>query len=79
MDFSSGSYDATLLNISLKGALIEFNEDVILQKGDKFKMTFLLGDSDVSLQFESEVVHLRKHLAGVRFANIRFRYNDRVK
>jgi hypothetical protein len=59
--------EVRLLDISLKGALIEFISDVALQKGDIRELTFHLGDSEIILQFKTEAVHCRGNKAGLKF------------
>ena len=78
VDFASSSFDATILDISLNGALIEFGDDVCVRIGEKFKMMFRLGESNIILQFDAKVVHMIKGLAGARFVKTSFRHNDQA-
>lgn len=63
----SGSHDVVLKDISLKGALIEHGNDLPAREGDRWKLFFQLDQTDIILEFEAEVIHLRDNLAGVKF------------
>ncbi len=62
-----GNVEANIVDISLKGALLEFDEDEIMCLGDKCLITLNLKDSDIFLKFLAESVHSCKQLAGVKF------------
>jgi hypothetical protein len=68
--FDGSSARAHLLDISLKGALVEFENDVSFQLGDILDITLTLDNSDIVLQFESKVIHRNNNLAGVKFIRI---------
>ena len=68
LDGSTAS--AQLLNISLKGALVEFENDVAFQNGDILDITLPLDDSDISLQFEAKVMHRSNNVVGLKFVRI---------
>lgn len=55
-----------LLNLSLNGALIAFDEE-FLNKGDKCVVSFNLAGSDIVLTFNAEAVHCDKMHVGFRF------------
>ena len=61
------SVDANTLNISLNGALFELADHCVFKKGDNCRFTFILPDSDISLQFKTEVVHSTGKTVGVKF------------
>ncbi len=65
-----GNVEATILDISLKGALLEFTDDLIMREGDKCLISLNLKDSDVFLQFLAESIHNREHRAGVKFVRM---------
>jgi hypothetical protein len=67
VDFDDRSVDARLLNVSLKGATVKFEEDVVLRQGDDWRLSFHFGNPDFILQFGVEVVHSCGNLAGVKF------------
>lgn len=65
---SGGSiFEVDILNISLKGALVQFMEAVNCQCGDCWKLSFHLGNSDIKMEFKAVVVHASGNLAGVKF------------
>jgi hypothetical protein len=59
--------EARLLNVSLKGALIEFDGEIAFQMGERCRLSFNLGNADFYLEFMVEIVHCSDSLAGVRF------------
>jgi hypothetical protein len=67
MEFDDRSADARLLNISLKGATVKFEEDVALRQGEDWRLSFHLGNPDFILQFGVKVVHSCGNFAGVKF------------
>ncbi len=62
--------EVNILNISLNGAFFELRDDFVLQKGDRWPLTFELPGSDVKLKFETEVVHSRMNRVGVKFIHV---------
>ena len=62
--------EASILNISLKGAFFELPDYYLFQIGDKWQLKFILPNSDIKLQFKTEVVHSQKKLVGVKFIHI---------
>jgi hypothetical protein len=62
--------EAEILDISLKGALLQLNDDADMSTGDKFQITLQLMDSDIVLQFLAELAHRRKNLMGVKFVHM---------
>jgi hypothetical protein len=59
--------DANTLDISLNGALFELADHCAFKKGDNWQIKFMLPDSGISLQFETEVIHSTGKTAGVKF------------
>lgn len=55
-----------LENISINGALIRFDQDVVVSSGSEYILTIYPKD-DVHLRFRVEVVHANHSLAGVKF------------
>jgi hypothetical protein len=62
--------EANNLNISLKGAFFELADYRVFKKGDKWQLTFILPDSDIRLQFKTEVIHSTGKKVGVEFDRI---------
>ncbi len=61
------SFDVSLVDISLKGAMVSYGNEIKCSRGDRWKLSFLLGGSDIPMQFSTEVVHVHDNLAGVKF------------
>lgn len=59
--------EANNLNISLKGAFFELTDYCVFKKGDIWQLTFILPNSDIRLQFKSEVIHSTGKMVGVKF------------
>jgi c-di-GMP-binding flagellar brake protein YcgR len=61
------SFEVSLVDISLKGALVRFGNAVSCSLGDRLNLSFLLGGSDIPMQFSTEVVHVHDNMVGVKF------------
>ncbi len=70
VEFEKSSHEARILDISLKGALVELTDDILIPEGYRCNMELKLSNSDITLQFHAEVVHSRKNLLGVRYVHI---------
>jgi hypothetical protein len=67
VEYGSRSIKGRLLNISLNGALVEFSDHMPFLPGDRWRLSFHLGNADFIMQFGSEVVHTNNNMAGFRF------------
>lgn len=67
VEFGGSSFEVNLLNISLKGALVQFGQDIKCRQDDKWELSFHLGNSDIKMEFKAVVVHADGDLAGVKF------------
>jgi len=67
VDYEHGSAEVTLQDISLKGAMVEFNMATPLNKGDGICLSFPLGHSDKYLQLNAEIKHSDGKIAGMEF------------
>ncbi len=67
VQYGSNSIHALLMNISLRGALVLFPDDIVMHIGDNFHLTLNLKDSGEVLRFSAEVKHCRKTFVGFRF------------
>ncbi|HTG82921.1 MAG TPA: PilZ domain-containing protein [Geobacteraceae bacterium] len=70
VDFNGVCKEATLVDISLRGALIAFQEVLNPTLGSPCHLTVYLSESEVQLPFEGMVVHSNGHLAGIKFTLI---------
>ena len=60
-------HNATLVNISLRGALVAFDTTVTVEPGIACEVAVYLNRSFLKLPFDGEFVHARDNLAGIRF------------
>lgn len=67
LEYGGRSLKGRLLNISLKGALVEFREETRLTPGDRWRLTFHLGNADFIMRFGVVVVHASDGNAGFSF------------
>jgi len=63
-------YETRLVDISLKGALLEFSHDDVLDKGLPCHLIVHLDMSDVTLSFTGVVAHSHDNLTGIKFITI---------
>ncbi|MDD2319539.1 MAG: PilZ domain-containing protein [Geobacteraceae bacterium] len=70
VETAAGPCEVRLLDISLKGALLEHDANLPVAKGDRWKLLFRLDHSDIILEFGVEVVHCSENLAGVKFVEV---------
>jgi len=67
IEFQGSSFEVDILNISLKGALVQLGGEFNCRRGDNWKLSFHLGNSDIILEFMAVVVHTSGIQAGVKF------------
>jgi c-di-GMP-binding flagellar brake protein YcgR len=66
--FCSGKkYLAELLDISLLGALVHCKSLIPLAEGSRCELAIHLMDSEVTLQFEVDIIHCRGNRVGFKF------------
>ena len=61
------TYNGTLLDISLKGALIQFLEPIPAVKGERCNIAIHLPSSNVNMFFEATLVHVSQVNYGFKF------------
>lgn len=67
VDYDNCSTEVNLRDISLNGAMIEFDKAVHFRQRDGICLSFPLGHSDKYLRFNAEVVHINDNMAGLQF------------
>ncbi len=67
VQYGKNSIHALLMNISLRGALVLFPDDIIMHIGDNLQMTLNLKESGEVLRFSAEVKHCSNTFIGFRF------------
>jgi len=70
VEIDGNRYETRLVDISLKGALIEFSHDEILDRGLPCHLIVHLDMSDVTLSFTGVVAHSHDNLTGIKFITI---------
>ena len=60
-------FHGELLDISLQGALIQGRGTIPLKEGNLCKLSIHLLDSEITLQFDVDLVHRAKNKIGFRF------------
>jgi hypothetical protein len=67
VETANGPISVKLLDIALKGALVEHGSDLPANPGDRWKLLYQLDGSNIVLEFAAEVVHCRGDQTGVKF------------
>ena len=62
-------YHGELLDISLQGALVLTNEAISLKEGNRCELSIHLLDSEITLQFEADIVHRQENRHGCKFVS----------
>jgi len=70
INYDSRVYDAKMLDISLKGTLIESGTDIFLEKTKQCKIKLCLMNPDVTLNFDSELIYQDSKNLGFKFLRV---------
>jgi len=70
INVNSRVYDAKMLDISLKGALIELSDNMSLEKTKQCKIKLCLMKPDVTLNFDSELIYQENNNFGFKFLRV---------
>jgi PilZ domain len=70
VDINGVRYETRLVDISLKGALLEFPHEETVDKGLPCHLIIHLDMSDVTLSFTGVVAHSHDNLTGIKFITI---------
>ncbi len=60
-------YSGELLDLSLRGALLNFKEQIPAKMNDICALTINLHSSDIKLIFDAEIVHIHQNNLGFKF------------
>ncbi len=67
IEFNDKVYDCELLDLSLRGALINFKEQIPIKMNEVCTLIVHLHSSDIKLIFDAELVHIHKNNLGFKF------------
>lgn len=68
--YEGTTYQANLIDISLKGALFELTEDWNLAKVNNIDFTLLINEQSVELTFQGDIVHIENKRIGISIDHI---------
>ena len=61
IELNDNVYEGELLDLSLRGALLSFKDQVPMKMKDKCTLIICLHSSDIKLIFEAELTHIHKN------------------
>jgi|TARA_B100002003_G_C13823595_1_gene405275 hypothetical protein len=67
IEFNSNVYEGELLDLSLRGALLSFKDQIPMKMKDSCTLVISLHSSDIKLIFEAELTHIHKNNLGFKF------------
>ena len=67
IEFNDNIYEDDLLDLSLRGALLSFKDQIPIKMNDHYTLKICLHASDIKLIFEAELTHIHKNNLGFRF------------
>ena len=70
VECGTAKIEASLVDISMKGALLRFTDVPDLPPKGRCLVSVTLDASDIVLHFEAEVVHVRSEFIGLKFVGI---------
>ncbi|MDH5518610.1 MAG: PilZ domain-containing protein [Gammaproteobacteria bacterium] len=69
MEYQGSSWVAHLIDVSLKGLLVVFPNDIAIELGNVYDMELRLG-VDTVIQMRVKVMHFEDHLVGLEWSDI---------
>lgn len=69
IEFSGNVYEGELLDLSLRGALLSFKDQVPMKMNDSCTLIIYLHSSDIKLLFEAVLTHIHKNNLGFKFVS----------
>ena len=70
VEVNGTSCEASLVDISLKGALVAFPPGFHPELGLPCRLTIHLNNSDIQLPFAGEIVHIHDNQTGIKFTKV---------
>ena len=68
--YEGKTYQAELVDISLKGALIEFESEWLLGRAEGLEFSVLIHEQSIEIKFDGNVVHIEGNQVGVSCEHI---------
>jgi len=60
-------YHGELFDISLQGAKVLGKDTIPFAEGNRCKLSLRLPDSEITMQFEADIIHLQEKIFGFKF------------
>jgi hypothetical protein len=67
LEYGVRVFPGRLMNVSLTGALVQLTDECRIRPGDRWCLSFNLGNPDYMMRFGVEVVHCRDRQVGLLF------------
>ncbi len=67
IEIDGKAYSGELFDLSLRGALLNFKEDIPIKMNDSCTLTINLHSSDIKLIFDAVLVHIHQNHLGFKF------------
>lgn len=67
IEFNNKVFEGELLDLSLRGALLSFKDQIPLKTSERCTLIIHLHSSDIKLIFEAELTHIQKNNLGFKF------------
>ncbi len=69
IEFNDEVYEGGLLDLSLRGALINFKDQIPMKMNNSCTIMIHLHSTDIKLLFEAELVHIHENNLGFKFVS----------
>ncbi len=69
IEFNDEVYDGELLDLSLRGALINFKDQIPMKMNNSCTIMIHLHSTDIKLIFDAELVHIHENNLGFKFVS----------
>lgn len=65
LEVDGNRYETSLVDLSLKGALVEFKQELKGQVGKPCSLTFTLEDTEVTIKILGDIAHVEQNSVGI--------------
>jgi len=70
VEINGQMFEAELVDISLKGALMQLNDNIVVQNEQMCLFEFRLDKTDIVMKTEAKIVFIKNNNIGIKFENI---------